>query len=139
MKNEELGKTVDELQAKVIKARELLQAAEEIIVKINMENFSNTELTQIKNDMTDWMKRRAELWCRIHNEGGVISQEKLYEIWELMGQDKRGLGGFFTGGSPSLVYVSFGGKTCVGIGHNVPTLIKNWSGVQIEDFAKTFQ
>ena len=35
---------------------------------------------------------RVELWCRIQLEGGVVTKERLHELWR---KDNRGLGGFF--------------------------------------------
>lgn len=70
-------------------------------------------------------KDRLELWCRIYNEGGIVTRDRLHEIWvKVMGKDARGLGGFFTG-KASLAKTTDGKVTLTDIAKDK---VKKWTG-----------
>ncbi len=53
----------------------------------------------------DWLQDRLRVWKKILDKGGVVTRDKLYEIVDDEGYDRRGLGGFFAGPDSSLVEV----------------------------------
>lgn len=85
----------------------------------------------------DWMKTRIELWARVFNEGGVVSMERLYEIWTVeMKKDKRGLGGFYVGKRPSLMKLS-GDK--VALTKNADEFVQEYLNKTLEEYAQNFK
>jgi len=87
--------------------------------------------------LEDWMKNRVEFWCRIYNEGGVVSKEKAHNIWEKqLGKDARGFGGFFVGKGASLQRTA---NEQIVLTSNASDAIEAWTGKTIEDYAKKFK
>lgn len=117
-------KMLEEAKEHLIKATKILS---DIVEKRNANETS----------LEDWMKDRVELWCRIYNEGGVISQERLHEIWkDNMGKDVRGLGGFFAGKGASLSWTT---DNKVVLTKNASDAIEAWTGKTITEYAKKFK
>jgi hypothetical protein len=90
-----------------------------------------------KVELEEYRRARVELWCRIYNEGGILTRERLHEIWvKNMGKDPRALGGFFTGKNPSLIWTPEGKVT---INKKiVEEKIKAWTGRTIDEYCRTF-
>ena len=116
-------------EKKLEKLQTLLMQANKLVLSMEEDNKSETQLT-------DWMKSRVELWCRIHKEGGAIAKERLHKIWIDMGKDVRGIGGFFVGKNPSLIYDADGNVVLTEIASNY---IKSWTGKSITEYRKKYQ
>ncbi len=87
--------------------------------------------------LKEHQKARVELWCRIYNEGGIVTMDRLREIWtKVMGKDARGLGGFFTGKNPSLARTPDNKITLTKIAEEKT---KAWTGIIIDEYAKHFK
>ena len=96
---------------------------------------------KFKNDINvpileKWMKDRIEFWCRIYNEGGIITKERLYEICKEFGWSHRGIGGFAAGKKPTLLWRSDGR---VLLTRYASESIKKWTGKTISEYAKKFK
>jgi hypothetical protein len=90
-----------------------------------------------KVELKEHRKARVELWCRIYNEGGIVTRKRLREIWtKVTGKDAKGLGGFFTGKNPSLARTLEDKITLTKIAEEK---IKAWTGKTIDDYAKHFK
>ena len=111
-------------------AREHLMEATKIISEL-IEGQINPEAK-----LEDWMKDRIELWCRIFNKGGIVTQNRLHEIWKGMGKDTRGLGGFFTGKNSSLQYTH---DEKVVLTLNAKNSIEAWTGKSVEEYSKKYK
>lgn len=113
------------------KAKELLtqgmQALNTVLEKIEGKN---------ERQLEEWLKPRTELWSKIYLEGGIITREKLHEIWTKMGFSAQGLGGFFCGRKPSLIQTS-GNK--IALSQDAEEYIKDWTGQPIEEYSKRFK
>lgn len=120
----------DTTEKKIKEAKELLIQATKLLSDIAEER--NSEET----DLEDWTKDRVQLWCRIYNEGGIVTIERLNELWKQMGKDPRGLGGFFTGRGASLAYTS---DDKVALMQNASKSIEAWTGKPISEYAKKFK
>ena len=94
------------------------------------------EKSETKVELEEWMKDRVELWCRIYNEGGSVSQDRFREIWKNMGKNPKGLGGFFTGKPSSIVYDA---DDNVAITAEATKAILAWTGKTIKEYAKKFK
>ena len=77
------------------------------------------------SDNDEWYKDRVDLWSAIYKEGGIVTKERLYEIWTDMGKDTRGLGGFFCGKYPSL---ATGVDNKIMLTENADKNCKEWTG-----------
>ncbi len=118
------------IEEKIEEVREYLMKATKLLSDIVEER--NTENTALD----DWMKDRVELWCRVYNEGGMISQDRLHEIWKDMGKDPRGIGGFFVGKGASLSWTP---DDRVVLTKNASDAIKAWTGKTINDYAQQYK
>ena len=112
-------------------------------IKVRLDKIDDLELVELTKEspaiegvVQEWSKDRIELWCRVYNEDGVVTQEKLHEIWQKMGKDTRGLGGFFSGKPASLSY-TFDNK--VSLTATAADNILSWTGKPIEEYAKKFK
>jgi hypothetical protein len=115
---------------KIEEARNLLLQATKILGSLIEEEVQ-------ESDLEDWMKVRVELWCRVYNEGGVVTREKLHEIWvNTMHKDARGLGGFFVGRNASLTWTS---NDKAALTKNAADSIESWTGSTIAEYAKRFK
>jgi hypothetical protein len=52
-----------------------------------------------------WLMKRLKVWAAIHRRGDIVDYEVFRNITESAGYDPRGVGGFFVGNNPSLVWV----------------------------------
>lgn len=112
------------------KARDLLIQATKLLSE-GIEGSNNDEKIE------DWMKNRIELWCRIYNVGGLVTKDKLHEIWEVkMKKDTRGLGGFFVGKGASLTYTT---DEKVILTKKAAESIFAWTGKEISEYAKKYK
>ena len=115
---------------KIEEVRNLLLQATKILNSLIEEEVGEGELE-------NWMKDRVELWCRIYNEGSVVTKERLHEIWvKIMGKDARGLGGFFVGKNASLAWTP---DNKVALTKNASDSIEAWTGKTIAEYAKRFK
>ncbi|NIA11974.1 MAG: hypothetical protein GWP10_20200 [Nitrospiraceae bacterium] len=88
----------------MMRKKEILEKFEEI--KGTMETLIE-EITYLKTELENLLQNSAEgeeeiptkikLLKRIYDKEGIISKKELYQIWEDLGRDTRGLGGFFRG------------------------------------------
>jgi len=115
---------------KIEEAKELLIKATKILSDIVEETSEN------ESDLEEWMGNRVELWCRIYNEGGIVSKSRLHEIWRDMGKDVRGLGGFFVGRGASLAWTT---DDKVVLTRKAAESIEAWTGKSISEYAKKFK
>lgn len=115
---------------KVEEARDLLIKA----TKLLSDMITSEDTT--KEKLEDWMKDRVELWCKAYNEGGIITKERLYQIWKKMGKDPRGLGGFFVGKGASLHYTPDGK---IVLTKKASDSIEAWTGKTIQEYSKNFR
>ena len=115
---------------KVEEAKDLLIQATRLLSDIVEEQNSE------KTDLEDWMKDRVELWCRVYNKGGIVTNEILHEIWKKMGNDPRGIGGFFVGKGASLTYTP---DDKVVLTKNASESIEAWTGKAISEYAKKYK
>lgn len=101
-----------------------------------VSDLLESQTDKSKEKLENWMKDRVELWCRIYNEGGVVSKERLHETWEgQMKKDTRGLGGFFVG-KASLQWTA---NNKVVLTARASEAIEAWTGQPIEEYAKKFK
>lgn len=119
-----------DMEQKVEEAREHLIEASKLLTEI-IEKGGNSEAS-----VESWMKDRIELWCRIYTEGGLVTNDRLHEIWKSMGKDTRGLGGYFTGKNSSLQY-THDGK--VMLTRNAAESVEAWTGKTIGEHAKKYR
>lgn len=118
-------------EEKIGEAKDLLIRATKILSDLLEERDAR------ENNLEDWMKDRVELWCRLYNEGGIVSRERLHEIWrEEMKKDVRGLGGFFVGKGASLAWTP---DESVVLTKNASEAISAWTGKSISEYAKQFK
>lgn len=101
-----------------------------------VKNIFKKEENASESNLKSWMRDKIELWCRIYNEGRIVSKERLHEIWKEMGKDVRGLGGFFVGKRASLVWTS---DKKVLLTNKAGESIKRWTGKSISEYAKKFK
>jgi len=115
---------------KIEEVRTLLLQATKILSNLIEEEVEESELE-------DWMEDRVELWCRIYNEGGVVTRDRLHQIWvDVMGKDVRGLGGFFVGKNASLAWTP---DDKVALTKSAADTIEAWTGKTISEYAKRFK
>ncbi|MBU4300698.1 hypothetical protein L6303_01950 [archaeon] len=87
-------------------------------------------------EVPDWMRDRVELWGRIYNRGGVVSDEQFRELWcTKMGKDIRGAGGFYVGKNPSLIKLT-DGKTA--LTQSADKFCQEMLGLPLSEMAKQF-
>ena len=119
------------IKEKVEEAKDLLIKATKILSDIVEEKDT------INNSPEDWTKDRIELWCRIYSEGGIITRERLHEIWrDKMKKDVRGLGGFFVGKGASLAWTP---DNKVVLTKKASEAVEAWTGKNISEYAKQFK
>lgn len=122
--NEDERKTLEDIKDELIKMTKLVSDL--------IEGMSTHDMS-----IDSWKKDRTELWCRIYNEGGIITKERTHEIWEKeMGKDVRGLGGFFVGKKASLQWTA---HDKVVLTSNAKEAIEAWTGKSIDEYAKKFK
>ena len=115
---------------KIQEARNHLAEATKILNSLIDEGGQAVELE-------DWAKDRVELWCRIYNEGSVVTRERLHEIWgKLMGKDPRGLGGFYSGKPPSLTTIP---PDKVALTQTAADSVEEWTGQNIAEYSKRYK
>lgn len=56
----------------------------------------------------DWWDRRCHVLVDVYQHDGVVTADEWYSIGEKYGYDRRGLGGFFAGNSPSMTQIAGG-------------------------------
>lgn len=119
---------------KIAEAREHLIKATKILNEV-LEG--GVGAANIERPLEDWMEDRVELWCRLYNEGGIVTKQRLHELWcNQMGKDARGLGGFFAGKGASLAYTT---DDKIILTKYASDSILAWTGVQITEYAKRFK
>ncbi len=116
---------------KIDEVKDLLIKATKILSDIIEEGYTN------KDKEEDWMKDRVELWCRIYNENGIITRDRLHSIWkDDMKKDVRGLGGFFVGKGASLLWIP---DDRVVLTKKASEAIEAWTGKKISEYAEQFK
>lgn len=116
---------------KITKARNLLIEA----TKLLSDSIEGQEGTG--KSLEDWMQDRVELWCRIYNLRGLITQDRLKELWVgVMKKDMRGIGGFFVGKGASLAHTP---DDKVVLTKKASESIRAWTGKEISEYAKKFK
>jgi len=120
----------------VVKNQKIEEAKDLLIRATKLLSDTITGEDTTKEKLEDWMKDRIELWCRIYNESGIITNDRLHEIWKKMGKDTRGLGGFFTGKGASLQYTT---DDKVVLTKNASDSIEAWTGKSIKEYAQKFK
>jgi len=117
---------------KIEEARELLIKATKLLSQIiEIDTYSEEQ------NLEEWMMNRVELWCRIYNEGGLITKEKLHKIWrDEIGKDTRGIGGFFVGKKPSLQW-THDGKVMLTM--KASEQVEAWTGRTLKEYSKKYR
>lgn len=88
------------------------------------------------HQLEDWMEDRVELWCRIYNLGGIVTDKQLRELWEgKMKKNMKGIGGFFVGRGASLSYTT---DERVVLTSKASDSILAWTGKEIKEYAKKY-
>ncbi|MEM3390407.1 MAG: hypothetical protein QW491_13535 [Thermoproteota archaeon] len=94
------GEELGEWQVAIEEVRELLEKALIILTKLPPRK---------EEGIPDWARPRIRLWVTMYALGGTLSGDAVRKIWtEIIGQDPRGLGGFFVGKRASLTRNSAG-------------------------------
>jgi len=128
------------------KLEKLSQKMAKQISELKAESFGEnmpTQLTLIGNKLkdfsdfqnNDWMQRRIEFWCKIYNKSSIVTENEIRNIWQSMGMDNRGLGGFFVGRNPSLTKLLDGR---IALTSKASENILAWTGKEISIIAKEF-
>lgn len=120
------------------KEKGILEEAKNELIKVTkiLSELLESDSEKATEELVDWMKDRVEFWCRIYNEGGVVTKERAHEIWEKdLGKDVRGFGGFFVGRGASLQWTA---NEKVVLTANASDAIKAWTGKSIGEYAKKF-
>lgn len=88
-------------------------------------------------ELEDWMKDRVAFWCKIYNEGEVVTKDRAHQIWkDELKKDVRGFGGFFVGKGASLQWTA---KGLIVLTYKAKESIEAWTGKSIEEYAKRFE
>jgi len=119
------------VKEQVEEARQMLFKATKILSEI-VEGEGNPD-----SDLVAWQRDRVELWCRVFNEGGVVTKERLHGIWKgKMRKDVRGLGGFFVGKGASLAWTPDDKAVLT---KKASESIRTWTGKEISEYAKKYK
>lgn len=117
--------------------RKIIEEIKKDLGKINKNLIALLDRKELGEELEDWMRDRVELWCRVFNEGGIVTQNRLHEIWgNEMKKSTRGLGGFFVGKGASLQWTA-DDKVVLTIAAR--DAIEDWTGTTIEEYAKKYK
>lgn len=119
---------------------ELIEEAREYHAKLGkvLDKLEGSEQPEDIHQLEDWQKQRIALWCKIYNEGGVVTMERLKEIWSSHDKRKnnRGIGGFFVGKRASL---SWNAEGKVSLTRYASDTILEWTGKEISEVSKQYK
>ena len=88
-----------------------------------VENLENLLELQDDQEGLSWYNRRTLVLARVLEEGGTVSTERWKKIGAEFGYDGRGLGGFFTGNTPSMVTIAGNNKAITTAGEQS---VRDW-------------
>lgn len=78
-----------------------------------------TELEQMvgsPGEELEWWDRRCRVLVEVLNRGGIVTSTEWSDIGRELGYDRRGLGGFFTGGNPTMTPIAGGRHALTEVG-----------------------
>ena len=110
---------------------------------ISMQPSKNLTIDSIP----DWGKRRVEVWCRMHNEGGCVSLDRFRELCIKAGYKTddgdgglktKGIGGLFSGGKYAHIQYGTNRKT-VFLTDMVSMTVLAWVKFPLDDVAELFK
>lgn len=61
-----------------------------------------------ENEQQSWWDTRCRVLVEVYKKNGVVTHSEWKEIGDRFEYDRRGLGGFFTGNSPTMTQISGG-------------------------------
>ena len=79
-----------------------------ILEKVRAIETELEGLTGSTGEQLEWWDRRCRVLVEVLSRGGIVTAPEWSDIGRELGYDRRGLGGFFTGGNPTMTPIAGG-------------------------------